>query len=119
MSTEWRQLVFSNESRFMLHRADGRWLIQHVTSESKHPATVAGMVYAGEFLVWGIFSFHSLRSLIIVEATMDQYKYASDLLDHVHLNMVIVFPQNGVFEQDNVKCNTAGSVHVWFEVQPG
>ncbi|GFW40881.1 transposable element Tcb1 transposase [Trichonephila clavipes] len=27
MSTEWRQKAFSNESRFMLHRTDGRWHI--------------------------------------------------------------------------------------------
>ncbi|GFY00896.1 transposable element Tcb1 transposase [Trichonephila clavipes] len=31
-STEWRQLAFSDESRFMLHRTDGRWRIRRKTS---------------------------------------------------------------------------------------
>ncbi|GFW53694.1 transposable element Tcb1 transposase [Trichonephila clavipes] len=87
-STEWRQVAFSDESRFMLHRTYGRWRIRRETSERNHPATIAGTVQAG---VWGMFSWHSLGSLIIVEGTMDQYKYASVLADHVHPYMRIDF----------------------------
>ncbi|GFU67693.1 transposable element Tcb1 transposase [Trichonephila clavipes] len=92
-STEWRQVAFSDESRFMLHRTDGRWRIRRETSERNHPATIAGTVQAGggSIMVWGMFSWHSLGSLIIVEGTMDQYKYASVLADHVHPYMRIVF----------------------------
>ncbi|GFV09063.1 transposable element Tcb1 transposase [Trichonephila clavipes] len=46
-STEWRQVAFSDESRFMLHRTDGRWRIRRETSERNHPATIAGTVQAG------------------------------------------------------------------------
>ncbi|KAL1434046.1 hypothetical protein MTO96_012040 [Rhipicephalus appendiculatus] len=46
-STEWRQGAFSDESRFMLHRTDGRWRIRRETSESKQPATIARRVQAG------------------------------------------------------------------------
>ncbi|KFM58577.1 hypothetical protein X975_16862, partial [Stegodyphus mimosarum] len=35
-------------------------------------------------MVWGIFSWHSLGALVFVEGTMDQQKYASFLVDHVH-----------------------------------
>ncbi|GFV72266.1 transposable element Tcb1 transposase [Trichonephila clavipes] len=77
----------------MLHRTDGRWRIRRETSERNHPATIAGMVQAGggSIMVWGMFSWHSLGSLIIVEGTMDQYKYASVLADHVHPYMRILF----------------------------
>ncbi|KFM66230.1 Transposable element Tcb1 transposase, partial [Stegodyphus mimosarum] len=111
-STEWRQVAFSDESRFMLHRTDGRWRIRRETSERNHPATIAGTVQAGggSIMVWGMFSWHSLGSLIIVEGTMDQYKYASVLEDHVHPYMRIVFPQDdGIFQQDNARCHTAAS----------
>ncbi|GFW19190.1 transposable element Tcb1 transposase [Trichonephila clavipes] len=117
-STEWRQVAFSDESRFMLHRTDGRWRIRRETSERNHPATIAGTVQAGggSIMVWGMFSWHSLGSLIIVEGTMDQYKYASVLADHVHPYMCIVFPQDdGIFQQDNARCRTAASVRAWFE----
>ena len=47
---------------------------------------------------------------------MNQYKYASVLADHVHPYMRIVFPQDdGIYQQDNVKCHTTGSVLAWFE----
>ncbi|GFY10843.1 transposable element Tcb1 transposase [Trichonephila clavipes] len=107
-STEWRQVAFSDESRFMLHRTDGRWRIRRETSERNHPATIARSI-----MVWGMFSWHSL---IIVEGTMDQYKYASVLADHVHPYMRIVFPQDdGIFQQDNARCHTAANVRAWFE----
>ncbi|GFU63299.1 transposable element Tcb1 transposase [Trichonephila clavipes] len=46
-STEWRQVAFSDESRFMPHRTDGCSRIRHETSQSKHSATIAGMLQAG------------------------------------------------------------------------
>ncbi|GFY12195.1 hypothetical protein TNCV_4934841 [Trichonephila clavipes] len=39
---------------------------------------------AGAFWSWGKFSWHSMGSLIIVEGTMDKYKYASVLADHIY-----------------------------------
>ncbi|GFT22067.1 transposable element Tcb1 transposase [Trichonephila clavipes] len=33
-SIEWRQVVFSTESLFLLHRVEGRWRIRHETSEN-------------------------------------------------------------------------------------
>ncbi|GFT24033.1 transposable element Tcb1 transposase [Trichonephila clavipes] len=92
--------------------------IRRETSERNHPATIAGTVQAGggSIMVWGMFSWHSLGSLIIVEGTMDQYKHASVLADHVHPYMCIVFPQDdGIFQQDNARCHTAFSVRAWFE----
>ncbi|GFU75017.1 transposable element Tcb1 transposase [Trichonephila clavipes] len=41
--TERQQVAFSNESCFMLHRTDERYM-RHETSDSKHPATIAGMI---------------------------------------------------------------------------
>ncbi|GFU90017.1 transposable element Tcb1 transposase [Trichonephila clavipes] len=117
-STEWRHVAFSDESRFMLHRTDGRWRIRRETSERNHPATIAGTVQAtgGSIMVWGMLSWHYLGSLIIVEGTIDQYKYASVLADYVHPYMRIVFLQDDViFQQDNARCHTAASVRAWFE----
>ncbi|GFT81330.1 transposable element Tcb1 transposase [Trichonephila clavipes] len=71
-STEWRQVAFSDESRFMLHRKDGRW---RETSERNHTATIAGTVQAE----------------------------GGSIMD------------DGIFQQDNARCNTAASVRAWFE----
>ncbi|GFW67837.1 transposable element Tcb1 transposase [Trichonephila clavipes] len=64
----------------------------------------------------GNFSWHSLGPLISEKDKMDQYKCASVLADHVHPYMHIVFLQDcGIYQQDNVKYHTAGSVRAWFE----
>ncbi|GFU93741.1 transposable element Tcb1 transposase, partial [Trichonephila clavipes] len=62
-STEWRHVAFSDESRFMLHRTDGRWRIRHETSERNHPATIAGTVQArgGSIMDDGIFQQDNAR----------------------------------------------------------
>ncbi|GFT15967.1 transposable element Tcb1 transposase [Trichonephila clavipes] len=72
----------------MLHRTDGRWRIRRETSERKHPATIVGTVQAG---VPEMFTWYSLFSLIIVEGTMDQYKFTYFLADHVHPICVLFF----------------------------
>ncbi|GFT28676.1 transposable element Tcb1 transposase [Trichonephila clavipes] len=65
-------------------------------------------------MVWGLFSWHSLGSLIIVEGMMDQYKCTSVLAD------LTVFPQDdGLYQQDNAKCHSAGSVRVWCSKSTG
>ncbi|GFV46856.1 transposable element Tcb1 transposase [Trichonephila clavipes] len=35
-STEWRQVAFSDESRFMVHRTDGRWRIRREEPPCNH-----------------------------------------------------------------------------------
>ncbi|GFU26174.1 transposable element Tcb1 transposase [Trichonephila clavipes] len=90
----------------MLHRTDERWLIWREIMKTQHPAATAGTVQ-GEgrsIVVWGMFSWHSLSSLIIEEGTMDQYKCASAIADHVHPYMCIVSPQDdGIYQQDSAK----------------
>ncbi|GFY24686.1 transposable element Tcb1 transposase [Trichonephila clavipes] len=71
---------------------------------------------SGGIMVWVMFFWHSLGSLIIVEGTLDQYMYASVLLDHFHFYMCIGFHQNdGIYQQDNAKCPTAASLRAWLE----
>ncbi|GFX78902.1 transposable element Tcb1 transposase [Trichonephila clavipes] len=98
-STEWRHVAFSDESRFMLHRTDGRWRIRCETSERNHPATIAGTVQArgGEhyglgnvFLAFSGFTDHCGRHDRSIQ-------------------------DDGIFQQDNARCHTAASVRAWFE----
>ncbi|XP_023224457.1 katanin p60 ATPase-containing subunit A-like 2 [Centruroides sculpturatus] len=91
-----------NELAQVILKTDGHWFIQCETSESKHPATIAAKVQAGggSIMVWGMFLWHSPSALVIVEGKMDQQKFASVYVDHVHPYMQIVFPQNdGIYQQ--------------------
>ncbi|GFY66768.1 transposable element Tcb1 transposase [Trichonephila inaurata madagascariensis] len=68
----------------MLHRTDGHWHIRRETYKRKHPVTIAGTIQAGALWSVGMFFWYSLGSLIIVEGTMEEYKYVSVLASHVH-----------------------------------
>ncbi len=108
----------------MLHRTDGRWRIRRETSENKHPVTIARRVQGGggSILVRGMFSWHSLGVLIVVEGTMDQHKYVFVLADHVYPYMRIVLHQGaGIYQQDNARRHTVRSARAWLEsrIAPG
>jgi predicted ATPase len=67
-------------------------------------------------MVWGMFSWHSLGALIVVEGTMVQHKYVSVLEDHVYLYMRIVLHQGaGIYQQDNARRHTVRSARAWLE----
>lgn len=113
MSTEWQQVAFSDESHFMLYWTDGHWHIWYETSETKHPSFIARRIQVRErehYGLWNI-SWYSLGTLIIVEGTMDQHKYTSVFVYHVHPYKWIIFPQYyGIYQQDNSKCHTSISL---------
>ncbi|GFS85606.1 transposable element Tcb1 transposase [Trichonephila clavipes] len=118
-STEWRHVAFSDESRFMLHRTDGRWRIRRETSERNPPATIAGTVQARgrSIMVWGMFSWHSLGSLIIVEGTIDQYTSTHLSLRTMSTPTCALFFLRMMASSSRTMrgCHTAASVRAWFE----
>lgn len=44
---DWKQIVFSEDSRFEFHWMDGHCRIRRETSEKKHPAANVGRTHAG------------------------------------------------------------------------
>ncbi|GFY00657.1 transposable element Tcb1 transposase [Trichonephila clavipes] len=86
------------------------------TSKSKHPATIAGIIQAG-----GLWSGECFPGILWVHSsfwkgTIDQYKHASVLADHVHPIMRIVFLQNnGIYQHANARYHSTDSVRAWFK----
>ncbi|GFX47174.1 transposable element Tcb1 transposase [Trichonephila clavipes] len=84
-------------------KTDGRWRIQLITSEIKHLVTIAGMVHAGgnSIMVWGMFTWHFLGLLIIVEGMIDQYKSINVGFAHLKPSKAPWIACKGAFIQDN------------------
>ena len=117
-TSDWQKVAFSDESRFVLHRVDGRWRIRRETSERQHSETLIGRTQAGggSVMVWGIVSWYSLGPLIPIEGTLNRFGYLSILADAVHPYMFTVFPDgDGTFQQDNAPCHTAAIIKDWLE----
>nr|KAF6300630.1 hypothetical protein mMyoMyo1_009100 [Myotis myotis] len=96
--------MWSNESRFQLHYADGRVRIWRKQHESMHPTCMSTTLQAGggSFMVWGMFSWHDLGPLICVEQHLNSTIYLSIIADQVHPIMLMADPNgDGFFQQDN------------------
>ncbi len=63
---DWKNVAWSDESRFLLQHSDGRVRILHKAHESMDPSCLVSAVQAGGVgvMVWGTFSWHTLCPLV-------------------------------------------------------
>ncbi len=107
---DWKNVAWSDESRFLLRHSDGWVKIWHKEHESMDPALAVGGV-----MVWGIFSWHTLGPLVPIEHRLNGTAYLSIVADHVHVFMITVYPfSDGYFQQDNAPCHKAQITADWF-----
>ncbi len=66
---DWKNVAWSDESRFLLRQSDGRVRIWRKEHESMDPSYLFSTVPAGGVMVWWIFSWHTLaKSCLIWES---------------------------------------------------
>ncbi len=83
---DWKNVAWSDESRFLLRHSDGRVRIRHKEHESMDTYCLVSTVQAGGgALVWGIFSWHTLGPLIPIEHCLNATVYLSIVTDHVQI----------------------------------
>ncbi len=104
---DWKNVAWSDESRFLLWHSDGRVRIWHKKHDSMDPSCLVSMVQGGG-VMWGIFSWHTLGTLVPIEHCLNATVYLSIVADLVHPFMTTVYPfSDGYFLQDNVPCHKA------------
>nr|KAF6355200.1 hypothetical protein mMyoMyo1_011390 [Myotis myotis] len=114
--------MWSDESRFQLHHADGRVRIWQKQHESMHRTCMSTTLQAsgGSVMVWGMFSWHDLGPFILVEQRLNSPTYLNIVADQVHPIMLMAYPNgNGFFQQDNAPCHGAHKVQEWFQEHEG
>nr|KAF6360135.1 hypothetical protein mMyoMyo1_011093 [Myotis myotis] len=114
--------MWSNESRFQLHHADGRVRIWQKQHESMHPTCMSTTLQAGggSVMVWDMFSWHDSGPLIHVEQPLNSTTYLSIVADQVHIIMLMAYPNgDGFFQQDNAPCHGAHIVQECFQEHEG
>ncbi len=89
------------------------WLKEH---ESLNPSCLVSTVLAGGgVMVWGIFSWHTLGTLVLIGHSLNATAYLSIVADHVHLFMTTVYSSSdGYFQQDNAPCHKPQIISDWF-----
>ncbi len=93
---DWKNVAWSDESRFLLRHSDGRVRIWRKVHESIDPSCLVSTVQAagGGVMVWGIFSWHTLGPLVPIEHHLNTTAYLSIVADHVHPFMSTVYPSS-------------------------
>ncbi len=113
---DWKNVAWSDESRFLLRHSDGRVRIWRKEHESMDPSCLVSTVQTGGgVMVWGIFSWHTLGPLVPIEHRLNATAYLSIVHDHVHSFMTTVYTSSdGYFQQDNAPCHKAQIISDWF-----
>ncbi len=68
----------------------------------------------GGVMVWGVFSWHTLGSLVPIKHRLNTTVYLSIVADHVHPFMTTVYHLLMYFQQDNAPCHKAQIISDWF-----
>ncbi len=95
---DWKNIAWSDVSRFLLRHSDGWVRIWRKEHESMDPSCLVSTVQAGVggVMVWGIFSWHTWCPLVPIEHHLNTTVYLSIVSDHVHPFMTTVYPSSDV-----------------------
>ena len=111
-AAQWRQILFTAESRFSLEHADGRTRVFRRTGERYADECVveADRFRGGSVMVWGGISHNGKTQLVTVNGTLNAQKYRDDILAPV----VLPFMQAGngvtILQQDIARLHTARAI---------
>ena len=79
---QWRSVVFSDESRFLLERHDGRVRVYRRKGERFHACCIqeAANFGRGSVMVWGAISANHRTSLIRIQGNLTASRYVAEIL---------------------------------------
>ncbi len=90
---DWKNVAWSDESRFLQQHSDGRVRVWRKEHESMDPSCRVSMVQAGGggVMVWGRFFWHTFGPLILIKHRLNTTAYLSIVADHVHPFITTVY----------------------------
>ncbi|GFW47709.1 transposable element Tcb1 transposase [Trichonephila clavipes] len=101
--TDWQNVVFSDESRFVLGTDDNHvrvWRHPGERYNSPHTARTAGV------MVWGATAYDSQSTLIVMYGTLTGQHYVDDIL-RPHVEPFLNGLPEAIFQQGSARLHTA------------
>ncbi|GFV72479.1 transposable element Tcb2 transposase [Trichonephila clavipes] len=107
--TDWQNVVFIDESRFVLGTDDNRvWLWMHPGEWYNSPCTVLRHTArtAGVMVCGGGIAYDNRSTLIVMRGTLTGQRYVDDFL-RPHVGPFLNGLPGAIFQQDNARPHTA------------
>ncbi|GFW13595.1 transposable element Tcb2 transposase [Trichonephila clavipes] len=106
--TDWRCVIFSDESRFSLSADDHRTRVWRRTGQRSDPAFIVERhtAISQGVTVWGAISWDTRSSLVVLQGTLTARRYVDDILTPIVLPMLSSRP-GAIYQQDNARPHTA------------
>ncbi|GFT81661.1 transposable element Tcb2 transposase [Trichonephila clavipes] len=106
--TEWQNVVFSDESRFLLETDDNHVRVWRCPGERYNsPLTVLRhTARTDSVMVWKAIAYHSRSTLIVMRGNLTGHSYVDDILRH-HVRPFLNSVPGEIFQQDNARPHTA------------
>ncbi|GFX00411.1 transposable element Tcb1 transposase [Trichonephila clavipes] len=106
--TDWRRVIFSDESRFSLSADDHRTRVWRRTGQRSDPAFIVKRhtAISQGVTVWGAISWDTRSSLVVLQGTLTARRYVDDTLTPIVLPMLSSRP-GAIYQQDNARPHTA------------
>lgn len=115
---DWSKVMFSDESKFMLYKHDGRHRVYRRPGERFKQACIEEKVayVGGSVLVWAGISSESRTELVIIEnGSLTSVRYVEEILnDHVGPFMVNL-GEDAIFMHDNARPHTGRIVNDYLQ----
>lgn len=99
----WHHVVFADESRFLLHRSDGRIRVRRLAGERFREDCVLGTVAygGGSVHVWGAMHSGGQSQLVVLVENVNGVRYRDILEEHLVPWARATFGDNFAFQDDN------------------
>ena len=115
LNRQWNTVIFSDESRFLLDRHDGRQKVYRRRNERYLPQCVSAVADKRSVMVWGAITSTDKSDLVIIDGNLTAQRYINDIL-HPHLLPFLARHRNNlVFQQDNAPAHRAFATHTFLQ----
>ncbi|GFS54081.1 transposable element Tcb1 transposase [Trichonephila clavipes] len=109
---DWKKVVFSDESWFVLWTDDNRVRVWRHPGEWYNPPTVLRhTAHTAGVMVWGAIAYDSPSTLIVMCRTLTGQRYVDDIL-RPHVGPFLNGLPGAIFQQDNARPHTATYVNL-------
>ena len=111
-SSDWKKVLFSDESSFLLFGSDGITYVRRPEGERFNPRYQLCTVKhgGGKLMMWGCFSLNGVGPLVRIRDTIDRYVYNDILETHMLPHARRVMGRGWIFQSTSLPSSRTGSV---------